>query len=144
VVGLNFYVHATVHEHASWSVHTAVCREGDDILKIPPRDRVDPLVVASKKGYLRIPIKAKMVVPVIRDAVLDNHSITYQSIQEIMKPYAKEYTMTDSIVQDSKQLAKHELFGDADDNVRFSFVVILSSSWKQLRQNTTPTCIQLA
>ena len=28
--------------------------------------------------------------------------------------------MTDSIVQDSKQLAKLELFGDADDNVRYA------------------------
>ena len=37
-----------------------------------------------------------------------------------MKPYAKEYTMTDSIVQDSKQLAKLELFGEADENVKYA------------------------
>ncbi len=120
VVGLNFYVHATVYENVGWCIHAAVCRECDDILKIPPRDRVDLSVVVSKKGYVRIPIKAKMIVPIIRDAVADNPGVTYQSIREIMKPYAKEFTLTDSIIQDGKDLTKNELFGNADDNVKYA------------------------
>jgi hypothetical protein len=84
VVGLHFYVHATVYENVGWCIHAAVCRECDDILKIPPRDRVDSSVVVSKKGYVRIPIKAKMIVPIIWDAVADNPGVTYQSIHEIM------------------------------------------------------------
>ena len=117
-MGINFYVHATVYEHVGWCIHAAVCREGDDILKIPPRDRVDLSVVGTQKGYLRISIKAKMIVPIIREAVADNPGISYKSIREIMKPYAKEFTLTDSIVQDGKDLAKTELFGNADDKVR--------------------------
>jgi hypothetical protein len=97
-----------------------VCRECDNILKIPPRDRVDSSVVVSKKGYVRIPIKAKMIVPIVRDAVADDPGVTYQSIREIMKPYAKEFTLTDSIIQDGKDLAKNELFGNADDNVKYA------------------------
>ena len=124
VVGIDFYVHATMHEHVGWRVHSAICREcEDDPFKIPPRYTLDPAVVASKKNYLRIPIKAKMIVPTIKDAVADNPGITYQCIREIMKPYAKEYTLTDSIVQDGKNLAKQELFGDPDDNVIYARVV---------------------
>ncbi len=55
-----------------------------------------------KKGFLHIPIKAKMVVHIIKNAVADNPGISYQSIQEMMKSYAKEYTLTDSIVQDAR------------------------------------------
>jgi hypothetical protein len=90
VVGINFYVHATMYDHVGWCIHTAVCRECNNILKIPPRDRVDLSVVVTQKGYLCIPIKTKMIVPIIREAVADNPGVTYQSIREIMKPYAKE------------------------------------------------------
>jgi len=120
VVGVNFYVHATVYENKGWCIHAAVCRECDDILKIPPRDRVDLSVVMSKKGYVRIPIISKMIVPIIREAVAENPGITYQSIREIMKPYAKAFTLTDSIIQDGKDLAKNEIFGNADDNVKYA------------------------
>ena len=40
-IGFNFYVHATFSERYGWTVHGAVCREGDDILKIPPKDMCD-------------------------------------------------------------------------------------------------------
>ena len=120
VVGINFYVHATVYENVGWCIHAAVCRECDDVLKIPPRDRVDLSVIVEKKGYVRIPIKAKMIVPIIREAVADNPGISYQSIREIMKPYAKAFTLTDSIIQDGKDLAKLDLFGNADDNVKYA------------------------
>ena len=69
---------------------------------------------------MRIPIKSKMIIPIIREAVADNPGITYQSIREIMKPYAKAFTLTDSIIQDGKDLAKNELFGNADDNVKYA------------------------
>ena len=35
VVGIDFYVHASVYENSGWHVHQAICREGDDHLKIP-------------------------------------------------------------------------------------------------------------
>jgi hypothetical protein len=120
VVGLDFYVHASVYENSGWHVHQAICREGDDYFKIPSKDIVDPEIVVAKKGYLRIPIKAKFLVAIIKNAVSENPGITYQSIREIMKPYAKEYTLTESILQDGRDLAKMVLFGDADDNVKYA------------------------
>ena len=62
--------------------------------------------MGAKKGYLRIPIGSKAVVPTIMDAVVDNPGISYQSIREIMKPYAKDYTLSDSVIQDTRGMAK--------------------------------------
>ena len=120
VVGVKFYVNATFHEHTGWVVHSAVCREGDDVLQIPPKDRIELSEMETKKGKMRIPIGAKSLVPIIKDAVSDNPGVTYQSIREIMKPYAKEYTLTDSVVQDARDRAKLELFGSAEENVRYA------------------------
>jgi hypothetical protein len=119
IVGINFYVNATFHEHSGWVVHSAVCREGDDVLQISPKDWIDQSVMETKKGSMRTPIGAKFVVPIIKDAVADNPGIPYQSIQEIIKPYAKEYTLIDSIVQDARDRAKLQLFGSAEENVQY-------------------------
>ncbi len=37
-----------------------------------------------------------------------------------MKPYAKDYALTDSVLQEVQDNAKLELFGWADDNVRYA------------------------
>ncbi len=61
-----------------------------------------------------------MVVNIIKDAVADNPGISYQSIQEMMKPYTKEYMFTDSIIQDARDMAKLQLFGLAEENVQYA------------------------
>ncbi len=38
----------------------------------------------------------------------------------MMKPYVKEYTLTDSIVQDARDMAKLQLFGSAEENVQYA------------------------
>ena len=35
--GVDFYVRASFTEMVGWTVHSAVCREGDDVLQIPPK-----------------------------------------------------------------------------------------------------------
>ena len=41
VVGYNFYVSGSYSESAGWTAHIVVCREGDNLLKIPPNQRID-------------------------------------------------------------------------------------------------------
>ncbi len=41
-----------------------------------------------------------------------------------MKPYAKEYTLTDSIVQDARDMAKLQLFGSGEENVQYAWSVL--------------------
>lgn len=79
VVGIDFYVKASFYENDGWRVHDAICREGNDILKIPPKDRID-MTMAEKKVFLRIPIGSKLIVSTIKDAVAENPGISYQSI----------------------------------------------------------------
>ena len=42
----------------------------------------------------------------------------------MMNTYAKEYTLTDSIVQDARDMAKLQLFGSAEENVQYARGVV--------------------
>ena len=69
VVGINFYVNALFYEHSGWVIHTAVCWEGYDVLQIPSKDMIEQSMMETKKGFMFIPIKAKSVIIIIKDAV---------------------------------------------------------------------------
>ncbi len=56
IVGINFYVNATFHEHSGWVVHTAVCQEDDDVLQIPPKDRIEQSEMEKRKGVCAFPL----------------------------------------------------------------------------------------
>jgi hypothetical protein len=120
VIGVNFYVYATFTEKVGWRVQTAICREGDDILKIPPKDKYDAAIEKDRRHTLCTPIKSKYVVPFIKAAIGNNPSMAYQAMRDIMKPYTKDYALTDSVLQEVRDNAKLELFGLADDNVCYA------------------------
>jgi hypothetical protein len=117
--GVNFYVWASFTERVGWTVHSAMCWEGGDLLQIPPKFRVDPSDTGSRRS-LTTPLKSKMIVPVIVGAVAENPGIPYQLLREILKPYANNYALTDSILQEGQDLAKAQLFGRGEDNVQYA------------------------
>ena len=119
VIGNAFYVNAKFSEKYGWSVHSAICREGDDLLKILPKDMHQPKMVGEKKTALRTPMRSKYIVPIIRDMVSKNPGLCSQYIKDVMKPYAKEYALTNSLVQEARDVAKAVLFGKTEDNVKF-------------------------
>ncbi len=41
-------------------------------------------------------------------------------MREIFKPYAKDYALTDSILQDGRDLVKDVLFGSAEENIQYA------------------------
>ncbi len=41
-----------------------------------------------------------------------------------MKPYAKEYMLMDSIIQDARDMAKLQLLGSAEENVHYAQGVV--------------------
>ncbi len=63
------------------------------------------------------PIKSQLVVPIIQAAVANNPDIMYHSIREMTKPYAKDYALTNIILQEARDIAKLQLFGPEDDNI---------------------------
>jgi hypothetical protein len=61
-----------------------------------------------------------MVVPIILGAVAETPGIAYQLLREILKPYAKDCTLMDSILQEGRDIAKDVLFGSAEENVQYA------------------------
>jgi len=47
----------------------------------------------------------------------------YPLLREILKPYAQDYACTDSLLQEGRELAKAQLFGRAEDNVKYARAV---------------------
>ena len=121
IVGVDFYVRASFTTASGWTANCVICREGDDLLQIPPKDRVYSLAEDdTKKRTVTTPLKAKMIVPIILGAVAEMPGIQYQSLREILKPYVKDYALTDSILQEGRDLAKNVLFGSAQENVQYA------------------------
>jgi hypothetical protein len=119
VIGVDFYVNATFSEKVGWTVHTAICQD-EDILKIPPKDKYNAAIEKNRKHAICTPIKSKYLVPFIQGAVDNNPGITYQAMGDIMKPYAKDYALTDSVLQEARDDPKLELFRLADVNVCYA------------------------
>ena len=59
IIGVNFYVNATFSEKVGWRVQTSICQEGDDILKIPSKDKYDAAIEKERKHTLCTPIESK-------------------------------------------------------------------------------------
>jgi hypothetical protein len=59
VVGINFYayVSGSFSENAGWTANIVVCRDGDDLLKIPPNEKIDR--IDEDASPLRTPFKSK-------------------------------------------------------------------------------------
>ena len=123
VIGVDFYVRASFTQKDGWKVLSAVCREGGDLLTIPPTSRVYANKDGSGSRSLTTPLKSKMIVPIIMDAIRDNPGMPYPLLREILKPYAQDYSCTDSLLQEGRELAKAQLFGRAEDNVKYARAV---------------------
>jgi hypothetical protein len=65
-----------------------------------------------------------MIVPCIVGAVGENPGIPYHLLWKILKPYANDYVLTNSILQEGWELAKTQLYGQADDNVQYAKGVV--------------------
>ena len=87
-----------------------MCREGGDLLTIPPMSRVYANQEGSGSRLLTTPLKSKKIVPIIMGTIKDNPGILYPLLREILKPYAQDYACTDSLLQEGRELAKAQLF----------------------------------
>ena len=73
-----------------------------------------------KQSVLQTPIKSKWVVPFITKAIAENPTISYKMMRELMKPYANDYALTGSILQNARDAVKEQLFGSPDYNVLYA------------------------
>ena len=65
-----------------------------------------------------------MLIPIILNAVAANPGIPYRYLRELLSSYVRPYALTDSILQEARDLAKKQLFGRAEQNVQFAKGVV--------------------
>ena len=121
VVGINFYVSGSFSENGGWKANTVVCRNGDDLTKVPPNEWIDN--IDEEASPLRTPFKSKWLCPIIQSAVLDSPGVSYGTLREILKQNGNNYALTDSILQIGRDIAKNQLFGSDDINVKYAETV---------------------
>ena len=80
------------------------CREGDDLLTI----LMNCMNISEKK--LRTPLQLKRIAPIITNAVEETPGISYQMSREILSPFANDYTLTDNILHDGRDILFSKLW----------------------------------
>jgi hypothetical protein len=106
VAGETYYAKASNLMHEGWKVHTCICRENNNTLEIPQRVLFIPIPEVS------IYIYRKML-------IIRSHLVTCQGMLYIhMRSHG--HLITDNILQEARDFAKNDLFGDTDHNVLYS------------------------
>jgi hypothetical protein len=62
----------------------------------------------------------KWIVPLILPIILESPAISNKNLRAALSSYGKEHALTDSILQEARTEAKAQLFGVAEDNVKFA------------------------
>ncbi len=44
-------------------------------------------------------------------------------MREILKPYFKEYELSNNVLQEGRDKAKVDLFGDPDENIQYAYAI---------------------
>jgi hypothetical protein len=60
---------------------------------------------------------------VLQNAVEDTPGLPYQMMCKKLKPYFNAYMLTNNVLQEARDTAKGDLFGDPDDNVQYAYAI---------------------
>jgi hypothetical protein len=60
---------------------------------------------------------------VLWNAVENTPGPTYQMMCKILKPYINKYVLTNNVLQEARDTAKGDLFGDPDKNVTYAYAI---------------------
>ena len=62
----------------------------------------------------------KWITPLILPIILETPSISNKNLRQALSAYGKDHSLTDSILQEARTEAKAQLFGVAEENVRYA------------------------
>jgi hypothetical protein len=79
---------------------------------------VDVSAVPPEK--LILPFRTKWIVPLILPIIVNTPAITNKNLSQALLAYRKEHSLTDSILQEARTKAKAQLFGIAEENVKYA------------------------
>jgi hypothetical protein len=60
---------------------------------------------------------------VLQTTIKETPGLPYQMMHEILKPYFNEYTLLNNILQEGCEKAKVDLFGDPEENVKYTYAI---------------------
>ena len=115
--GPRFCVIARHSERLGWFVSVANVRECDEFGGEYGGSVVDMDTVPEK---LTSPFRTKWIVPLILPIIVDTPDISNKNLRQAMSAYGKEHSLADSILQEARTEAKVQLFGIAEENVKYA------------------------
>jgi len=112
-----FSVIARQSERLGWHVSVASVRECDEFGASTVVEDVD-----AEPEKITSPFRTKWIVPMILPIILEieTPSISNKNLRQALSAYGKEHLLTDLILQDARTEAKAQLFGVAEENVRYA------------------------
>jgi hypothetical protein len=100
-----------------WLVRVACCREGNDVLRIPPSAHY------YDERQLWNPFCRKWVGYLLRSTIKDCPGVTYCVMSGVIRDYVNPYTVTNNILQDARDHTKADLFSKPDNNIRYAYII---------------------
>ncbi len=67
--------------------------------------------------------KSMWIGHVLWTAIKETPGLPYQMIHEILKPYFNKYELSNNVLQEGRDKAKVDLFGDLDENVWYAYAI---------------------
>ena len=140
VFGDRFFVGASFTPSIGWVVKVAAVCEGDKGFNNKMEEQLKQMniVVQGRRAYQRdklgtkstksraprTPIHMDWVADIIKPFLSDNPGSLYENIRTMLANYVNDQFLTDSLLQDAKELAFAELFGSPDENVKYAGGVV--------------------
>ncbi len=91
-------MHLSLNVTVGWFIQLFV---GKVVMSYRSHPSFEFIKLTQKSGRsLTTPLKLKMIIPLIVGAIGDNPGIPHAMLWEILKPYANDYALMDSILQE--------------------------------------------
>ncbi len=111
--GPRFSVIARHLEQLGWLVSVANVHECDEF-----GEYVNDVDAVPEK--LTSPFWTKWIAPLILPIIVNTPTISDKNLRQALSTYGKEHSLTDSILQEARTEAKSQLFGIAEENVKYA------------------------
>ena len=76
--------------------------------------------VDAEPEKITSPFRTKWITQLILPIILGTPSISNKNLRQTLSAYGKDHSLTDSILQEARTEAKAQLFGVAEENVRYA------------------------
>ena len=113
VAGDSFYIKVSNHMFQGWTIHTLCCRENDDALIIPTGT-----MYLSKKS-LQSPFTREWLSHLLRSHLETYTGMLYVHMRGLLANHVHTELVSDNLLQEARDWAKLQLFGNTDNNVQY-------------------------